>query len=153
MSKSKRRKKKEKWNKLHNSNRLELIADRLNNFKQKKGEEMFNRYGKKPIGDINNTTLSLSKVIKDEGMKTCSICLAINTSANKGLKFHLWHKKWFGNINNRDKHICENCLEDLKEVRKMCHKQIDNVDAKLLQNFRPGLVKKVSWNIKYPVKI
>jgi len=68
-----------------------------------------------------------AKVLEKRFTASCSVCFLLDTD-QKDMKFHLWEvEEGFGlNPKTEEKHICDECLNWLREIRKMCHKQIDN---------------------------
>ena len=68
--------------------------------------------------------------------KQCAICMLID-SQDKKMEWHVWKD---GYIEEKDSYICNNCLEDIKEIRKKCHQKVDNPAHELFKDYMPWFV-------------
>ena len=70
---------------------------------------------------------------------SCDICMLLD-SDDKKMKFHLYDE---GFAAEEMKYVCDNCVEGMKNIRKLCNQKIDNPNHKLLENWMPWFAKEV----------
>lgn len=84
------------------------------------------------------------QVLEKRHDKECSLCYSLDTEKNKEkpTKFHCFEDRWF---NNLEKNICDNCLKEIKEIRKRCHQVVDNPKkmSDLFADYLPWFVKEI----------
>jgi len=65
--------------------------------------------------------------------KQCALCFLIDAES-KNVKFHSFDSDWF---NKEEEHVCDSCLNGIKEIRKTCNHQADNPGKNILEGFKP----------------
>lgn len=69
--------------------------------------------------------------------KMCDICMLID-SDNSKMKFYIYEEDI---IPENDKYICENCLNEIKDIRKKCGLKADNPKHNPFKGWMPWYVK------------
>jgi len=80
-----------------------------------------------------------AQLIDKRHTKQCSICMLID-SQDKKMEWHVWKDGYY---EEKDSYICNNCLEDIKEIRKKCHQKVDNPAHELFKDYMPWFVKDI----------
>ena len=80
-----------------------------------------------------------AKLIENRYKKQCEICFLLDTE-KADIKFHLYDDSGYQEI---DKHICDPCLKDLREIRKKCHQKIDNPSLEPFKGFQMAFAKEL----------
>ena len=80
-----------------------------------------------------------AKLIENRYKKQCEICFLLDTEATE-MKFHLYDDSGYQEI---DKYICDQCLKDLREIRKRCHQKIDNPSTEPFKGFQMAFSKEL----------
>ena len=78
-------------------------------------------------------------VLEKRHKKQCSICMLLDTD-NREMKWHTYEE---GFTEYEDTYICNNCLETIKDVRKRCHRKVDNPTHDAFKNFIPWFIKDI----------
>jgi len=84
-------------------------------------------------------TTEKARAIERRHNHECSICSMIDTE-NKDMKFHVYEEA----VDMRteiDSEVCDNCLKDLKALRKKCQQKVDNPNHDVFKDFMPSFVK------------
>jgi len=68
----------------------------------------------------------------------CDICMAIDTD-EPTLKFHVYEEALSEEYENKE--ICDECLKDLKAIRKKCNGKVDNPKHDSFADFMPHFTK------------
>jgi hypothetical protein len=89
---------------------------------------------------VGESDSSKAIVIPRRFDKQCEICLLLDSAETEKMEWHLYEE---GLHEVQDKHICNDCLEGLKDIRKQCHLKIDNPhhNENFIQSFIPWFVK------------
>lgn len=74
-----------------------------------------------------------AKLLENRYSKQCDICFLLDTESAE-MKFHLYEEAVYHQ--DTDKYICDQCLKDLREIRKRCHQKIDNSKIDILKGFQ-----------------
>lgn len=78
--------------------------------------------------------------------KECCVCLLISSADNKVDYFFTDYDFYL----TKDKYICEHCLNDIKLIRKLINKKLDNPAQDIINDFFPWYIEqipeaKVTW--------
>lgn len=87
-----------------------------------------------------------AKALARRYQKSCDICLSIDSTAPKGVKF-LCYKRGFY-YEEHDQHICSECVDGLKEIRKKIYQKIDNPKHDIFKDFVPWLARELPSILK-----
>lgn len=93
-----------------------------------------------------------AQAIEKRHTKECEICKLLDVD-NKTMTWHCFKTGYMLNGED-DKHICNDCLEGLKDIRKKCNQKFDNPKHELFKDFvpwfyqnHPGMVEAFRLNV------
>ena len=77
--------------------------------------------------------------------RSCDICLSIDSTAPKGIKFFCYEEGFF---QDPDKYVCSECLSGLKEIRRKIILKVNNPRHDIFKDWVPWLAVELPGILK-----
>ena len=86
-----------------------------------------------------------AKLLEQSYQKCCDICLRIDSTAPKNVKFLCYDEGFY---QTPDKYVCSICVAGLKEIRKKIHLKINNPTHDTFKDYIPWLATELPSILK-----
>ncbi len=87
-----------------------------------------------------------ARVLTKRYQKSCDVCLAIDSTAQKGVKFVCYKRGYY--YEEYDQYVCSDCINGLRDIRKKIYQKIDNPKHDIFKDFMPWLAKELPSILK-----